>query len=93
MLPEKSDTFQWYDEQLHMTSTFSNHGLSLYCKEANAALSNMDQTSMMDSSQDVLTYSSDTIRLGNIGAGISEMWPLDASDCGLGVCAPSERSV
>lgn len=76
-----------------MTSTFSDHGLSLYSKEANTAVSNMDQTSLMDTAQEMLTCSSGTIRLGNIAAGISELGPCDPSDCGLGVFASSERSV
>ncbi|CAM8942756.1 unnamed protein product [Rhodiola kirilowii] len=92
---DESDVFQWYNEQLHMTSTFSDHGLSLYAKDVIAAVSNMDQTCLVDSAQELLTNSTDMIMLQKAvaqGAGIHKLCPQETSDSGLvGLDALPER--
>uniref|UniRef100_A0A7N0ZV90 AAA+ ATPase domain-containing protein n=1 Tax=Kalanchoe fedtschenkoi TaxID=63787 RepID=A0A7N0ZV90_KALFE len=84
---EQSDAFRYYDEQLHITTTFFDHGFHLYAKDVKEVVASMSQK--VDSAQEMSTCNADMMVLGKLvaqGVGTSKLWQHETSDCG-----PSER--
>ncbi|XP_071716016.1 uncharacterized protein [Rutidosis leptorrhynchoides] len=60
---EKSHSYSWHDDQLHMSSTFAQHGFCLYAKKTFASES---KNSKMDLAWEMLTASTNAISLGKM---------------------------
>ncbi|KAL8133734.1 hypothetical protein AgCh_008972 [Apium graveolens] len=63
---ETSHSLSWYDDQLKMASTISEHGMCLYAKNLDAASTNMVSAGRVDLAWEMLASSTYTMALGKL---------------------------
>lgn len=63
---ETSHSLSWYDDQLKMVSTISEHGMCLYAKHIDAASTNMVSAGRVDLAWEMLASTTNTMALGKL---------------------------
>ncbi|KAK1386884.1 putative P-loop containing nucleoside triphosphate hydrolases superfamily protein [Heracleum sosnowskyi] len=63
---ETSHSLSWYDDQLDMVSTISEHGMCLYAKHLDAASTNMVSAGRVDLAWEMLASTTNTMALGKL---------------------------
>lgn len=63
---ETSHSLSWYDDQLKMASTISEHGMCLYAKHLDAASTNMVSAGRVDLAWEMLASTTYTMALGKL---------------------------
>lgn len=65
-LQNKAHSHRWYDDQLQITSTFSQHGTCFYAKESAALELNRSCSNPVDLALEMLLSTTDTMSLGKL---------------------------
>lgn len=63
---DTSHSLSWYDDQLKMVSTMSEHGLCLYAKHIDATSTNMVSAGRVDLAWEMLASTTNTMALGKL---------------------------